>query len=207
MKGKFKLGALAWGIAAVMAFPAGATADDTNSADCIQQTTANTAAADQCHQSDTALNTQTTTTTGGNGGTATGGNSGPSLAIGDGAHANSEGGSASANGGDAESHSSLSNRQSNQISGRDSLGDHAIVVHYEPHVTYAPEKESSKPAATVTMVIVYQPAAPATTAAVAPQVKKVVVKKPATKKRSKSRKRSKGGKVKAKTQFVPCRGC
>ena len=73
MQRKFKLGALAWGIAAAMAFPAGAGAADNNSADCIQQATGNTTAADQCHQTNSAENTQSTTTTGGFGGTADGG--------------------------------------------------------------------------------------------------------------------------------------
>src|SRR3954470_9637495 len=116
MKGKFRLGALAWGVAVAMAFPAGAAAADNNSADCIQQASLNTQASDQCHQDNTASNTQTTTTTGGSGGTATGGVSGPSLAIGDGAEASSEGGDASANGGDAEAKVELENEQSNAIS-------------------------------------------------------------------------------------------
>src|SRR6185503_3165578 len=120
----FKLGALAWGIAAAMAFPVGAAAaDDNNSADCIQQATGITLGSDQCHQSNTATNTQTTTTTGGPGGTAEGGISGPSEATGDGAQADSTGGDAKANGGDAEAKVNLDSDQGNQISGRDSVSD------------------------------------------------------------------------------------
>ena len=131
MQHKAKLGALAWGIAAAMAFPAGAAASNSagtlslpagnnNSAVCNQLATGDTNAANQCRQENTATNTQTTTTTGGNGGSATGGNAGPVQVVGDGSEAGSFGGSAYANGGDAESESSLENEQSNQISGRDS---------------------------------------------------------------------------------------
>jgi hypothetical protein len=120
MKSKFKLGALAWGIALAVAFPAGASAADNSAADCIQQATIDATAPDQCHQENTATNTQLTTTVGGAGGTATGGVSGPSLAVGDGAEASSEGGDASANGGDAEANVELENEQSNAISCRDS---------------------------------------------------------------------------------------
>jgi hypothetical protein len=73
-------------------------------------------------QNNTATNTQTTSTTGGNGGTATGGNAGPSQVIGDGSYSGSHGGNAYANGGNAKSHSSLENEQSNRVSGRDSSG-------------------------------------------------------------------------------------
>ena len=69
-------------------------------------------------QSNSATNTQTTTTRGGDGGTATGGNSGPSQAVGDGSRSGSRGGSAYANGGHAVSHNSLTNEQSNQVFGR-----------------------------------------------------------------------------------------
>src|SRR3954463_288771 len=120
MKGKFRLGALAWGVAVAMAFPAGAAAADNNSADCIQQASLNTQAADQCHQDNTATNTQTTTTTGGSGGVAAGGDSGPSEAVGDYAQADSSGGNAAANGGDVEAKVNLDSEQANQISGRDS---------------------------------------------------------------------------------------
>lgn len=130
MQRKCKLGALAWGIAAAMAFPAGAAADppgtqvpsggNNNAAVCNQLATGSTLGATQCRQDNTATNTQTTTTTGGNGGSATGGNAGPTQVTGTGSQAGSTGGSAYANGGDAESHSSLDSSQSNQISGRDS---------------------------------------------------------------------------------------
>jgi hypothetical protein len=131
MQSKFKLGALAWGIAAAMAFPAGAAASNNagtlvlpagnnNAAVCNQLATGNTNAANQCRQENTATNTQTTTTTGGNGGTATGGNAGPTQVVGNGSRAGSFGGHAYANGGDAESQSSLDSDQSNQTSGRDS---------------------------------------------------------------------------------------
>jgi hypothetical protein len=73
-------------------------------------------------QSNTATNTQTATATGGAGGSATGGNAGPSQVTGDGSQGGSYGGDAYANGGRAESHNSLENKQSNQISGRDSSG-------------------------------------------------------------------------------------
>src|SRR5215207_6430241 len=123
MKGKFKLGDLAWGIAAAMSFPAGASAVENSAAECIQQATVDTTASDQCRQENTATNTQDTTTTGGPGGSATGGTSGPSEAVGDGAEASSEGGEANANGGDAEANVELENEQSNAISGLDSGGD------------------------------------------------------------------------------------
>src|SRR2546430_481712 len=132
MQHKFKLGALAWGIAAALALPAGAAAArvgtvelppaDNNAAVCKQLATGNTAGADQCRQSNTATNTQTTSTTGGNGGSATGGYGGPAQVTGNDSEAYSSGGDAKANGGDAESHSSVENEQSNQISGRDSSG-------------------------------------------------------------------------------------
>src|SRR4051812_41632362 len=135
MQRKFKLGALAWGIAAAMAFPAGAGADtvgtlipsvSNNAAVCNQLATGNTNGANQCRQDNTATNSQTTSTTGGNGGTATGGNAGPSQVGGNGSQAGSSGGSAYPNGGYAESDSSLDSDQSNQISGRDSsLGSYA----------------------------------------------------------------------------------
>jgi hypothetical protein len=140
MQRKFKPGALAWGIAAAiaaMAFPAGAAAStagtlipsgNNNAAVCNQLATGSTYAANQCRQDNTATNTQTTSTTGGNGGTATGGNAGPTQVVGNGSQAGSFGGSAYANGGYAESHSSLDSDQSNQISGRDSsLGSDAGV--------------------------------------------------------------------------------
>src|SRR5947207_6121 len=130
MQHKFKLGALAWGIAAGLAFPAGAAAArvgtvelppaDNNAAVCNQLATGDTSGAFQCGQNNTATNTQTTTTTGGNGGTATGGNGGPVQVVGNHSKAGSYGGDAKANGGDAESHSRLDSGQSNQISGRDS---------------------------------------------------------------------------------------
>jgi hypothetical protein len=66
-------------------------------------------------QTNTATNSQTATATGGAGGSATGGNAGPSQVA-------SDGGDAYANGGSAESHNSLENKQSSQISGRDSSG-------------------------------------------------------------------------------------
>ena len=69
-------------------------------------------------QSNTATSTQSATATGGAGGSATGGNAGPSQAGGD----SSQGGDAYANGGRAETHSSLENRQSDQISVRDGSG-------------------------------------------------------------------------------------
>src|SRR5438045_3440083 len=127
-----------------------------NAAVCTQLATGNTAAADQCYQTNSASNTQTTTTTGGNGGSASGGTSGPALAVGDGASANSQGGNANANGGAAESHNSLENRQSNQISGRDSYGDYATIIHYTKTTTETPQ--------TVTIVVVCQMPVPAPTA-------------------------------------------
>src|SRR2546426_42519 len=124
MQHKFKLGALAWGIAAALAFPAGAAAArvgtvelppaDNNAAVCNQRAPGNTAGTAQCRQSSAATNTQTTSTTGGNGGSATGGSGGPTQVTGNDSQAYSSGGDASANGGDAESHSSLENEQSNQ---------------------------------------------------------------------------------------------
>ncbi len=69
-------------------------------------------------QSNTATSTQTATATGGAGGSATGGNAGPSQVAGGG----SDGGDAYANGGRAESHNSLENNQSSQSSGRDGSG-------------------------------------------------------------------------------------
>src|SRR5439155_1131019 len=142
-----------------------------NSAVCSQLATGNTAGADQCHQTNSASNTQVTTTTGGSGGEAFGGTSGPSLAVGDGANANSEGGDASANGGDAESTNVLSNRQSNQISGRDSIGDYANVVTYKKDVTTT---VVTPPAVTV-VYYVYNTttqAAPASKASVRAKAKK-----------------------------------
>ena len=128
---RFKLGALAWGIAAAIAFPAGAAASNgagmltlptgnNNSAVCNQLATGDTNAANQCSQENTATNTQTATATGGAGGTATGGNAGPVQVVGNGSQGASYGGDAYANGGDAEASNSLENEQSNQISGRDS---------------------------------------------------------------------------------------
>ena len=73
-------------------------------------------------QSNTATSTQTATATGGAGGKATGGNAGSSPVAGDGSQGGSHGGDAYANGGSAESHNSLENTQSNQISGRESSG-------------------------------------------------------------------------------------
>jgi hypothetical protein len=132
MQHRFKLGALAWGIAAAMAFPAGAAASNAagmltlptgnNSAVCNQLATGNTNGANQCRQENTATNTQTATATAGAGGSATGGNAGPVQAVGNGSRGGSYGGNAYANGGDAEAHNSLENEQSNQISGRDSSG-------------------------------------------------------------------------------------
>ena len=133
MQSRFKLGALAWGIAAAMAFPAGAAASSAsgiltlptgnNSAVCNQLATANTNAANQCRQENTATNTQSATATAGAGGTATGGNAGPVQVVGNGSQGGSYGGNANANGGDAEAHNSLENEQSNQISGRDSSSE------------------------------------------------------------------------------------
>ena len=86
---------------------------------CKQLATLDAQGNDQCHQSNTATNTQTATATAGNGGTATGGNAGPSQG-GDAYEGGSYAGNAYANGGDAEAFNSLETRQSNQISGRDS---------------------------------------------------------------------------------------
>ena len=95
-----------------------------NSSDvCKQLATANTQGNDQCHQSNTATNTQSATATGGAGGTATGGNAGPVQVVGDDSEGGSYGGNAYANGGDAEASNSLENEQSNQISGRDSSSE------------------------------------------------------------------------------------
>ena len=55
-----------------------------NSAICNQLATGNAFGDDQCHQSNTATNTQSATATGGAGGSATGGNAGPSQVVGDG---------------------------------------------------------------------------------------------------------------------------
>ena len=118
-----KLGVLAWGIAAAMAFPAGASAVPNNSAACNQLATGNTNAANQCRQENTATNTQTATATGGAGGTATGGHAGPVQVVGNNSQGGSYGGNAYANGGEAEASNSLENEQSNQISGRDSSSE------------------------------------------------------------------------------------
>ena len=91
-----------------------------NSEVCKQLATGDAQGDGQCHQSNTATNTQTATATAGNGGTATGGDAGPSQVTGDGYEGGSSGGNANANGGDAESHNSLETRQSSQISGRNS---------------------------------------------------------------------------------------
>ena len=78
MQRKFKLGALAWGIAAaLLAFPADGAAADNNSAVCNLLATGNAYAANQCRQENTATSTQTATATGGNGGTATAGSCRP----------------------------------------------------------------------------------------------------------------------------------
>jgi hypothetical protein len=82
----------------------------------------NSQSAPNTSQSNTATNTQSATATGGAGGSATGGNAGPSRFADDGSRGGSFGGDAYANGGRAESHNSLENQQSNQISGRDSSG-------------------------------------------------------------------------------------
>jgi hypothetical protein len=79
-------------------------------------------------QTNTATNTQTATATGGAGGSATGGNAGPSQVADDGSQGGSYGGDAYANGGRAESHNSLGNKQSNQISGRDSSSGNGRYV-------------------------------------------------------------------------------
>ena len=129
MQYRFKLGVLAWGIAAAMAFPAGAAASNSvltsppgtnNSAVCNQLATGNTNAAGQCRQENVATTTQTATATAGAGGTATGGNSGPVQVTGNGSRGGSYGGNAYANGGNAEAGNSNETEQSNQISGRDS---------------------------------------------------------------------------------------
>jgi hypothetical protein len=91
-----------------------------NSAVCNQLATGDTQGDGQCHQSNTATNTQSATATAGNGGTATGGNAGPSDVTGDGYEGGSFAGNAYANGGGAEAFNWLETRQSNQISGRDS---------------------------------------------------------------------------------------
>jgi hypothetical protein len=117
MNGKFKLAALAWGIAGVLALPAGATAD--SSAVCTLAATGNTTAADQCHQTNTVTNVEVTNTTGGPGGVAIGGVSGPAAGVGAGT-ASSVGGHARVNGGDVKSRSRLHSEQPNQVSGRDS---------------------------------------------------------------------------------------
>ena len=103
MQSRFKLGALAWGIAAATAFPAGAAAatngagmltlptGNNNAAVCNQLATGNTNGAGQCRQENTATNTQTATATGGAGGSATGGNAGPSQVVGDGSQGSSYG--------------------------------------------------------------------------------------------------------------------
>ena len=123
MQRKFKLGALAWGIAAaLMAFPANGAAADNNSAVCNLLATGNVYASNQCRQENTVTSTQTATATGGNGGTATAGQAGPSQAVGEGAQGSSSGGSAYANGGSAEASNTSETEQSNQISGRDSSG-------------------------------------------------------------------------------------
>lgn len=69
-------------------------------------------------QGNITTNTQTATATGGAGGSATGGDAGPSQGAGGGSH----GGDAYANGGSAESHNSAANGQSNQASGPGSRG-------------------------------------------------------------------------------------
>ncbi len=128
MQYRFKLGVLAWGIAAAMAFPAGAAASNSlltlppgnNSAVCNQLATGNTNAANQCRQENTATTTQSATATAGAGGTATGGNAGPVQTVGNGSQGGSYGGHAYANGGDAKAYNTNKSNQSNQISGRDS---------------------------------------------------------------------------------------
>src|SRR4029453_9703153 len=127
MQHRFKLGALAWGIAAAMAFPAGAAASNgaglltlppgNNSAVCNQLATGNTNAANQCRQENTATSTQTATATGGAGGSATGGNSGPVQVVGNGSQGGSYGGHAYANGGEAEADKSVEKEQHNKIDG------------------------------------------------------------------------------------------
>ena len=135
MQYRFKLGVLAWGIAAAMAFPAGAAASTSsglltlppgknNSAVCNQLATGDTNGANQCRQENTATNTQTATATGGAGGAATGGYAGPSEVVKDDYQGGSYGGDAYANGGDAEVYNSLENEQSNLLSGRDSQLSH-----------------------------------------------------------------------------------
>jgi hypothetical protein len=137
MQHRFKLGALAWGIAAAMAFPAGAAASNAagmltlptgnNSAVCNQLATGNTNGANQCRQENTATNTQTATAPGGAGGTATGGNAGPVQVVGNSSQGASYGGDAYANGGDAEVYNNLENEQSNVLSGRDSQVSHPLA--------------------------------------------------------------------------------
>src|SRR5262245_20304416 len=112
MQSRFKLGVLAWGIAAAMAFPAGAAAvdgptADNNSAVCNQLATGNTNGFNQCRQDNTATNTQTATATGGAGGAATGGNGGPVQVVGNHSQGGSYGGDAYANGGNAEASNDL----------------------------------------------------------------------------------------------------
>ena len=134
MQHRIKPVALAWGIAAALAFPAGAAANNaagtltlptgnSNSAACNQLATGSTNAADQCRQENTATNTQSATATGGAGGTATGGNAGPVQVVGNDSEGGSYGGDAWANGGDAEASNTLENEQSNEISGRDSSSE------------------------------------------------------------------------------------
>lgn len=99
----------------------GAITTSTNSLD-ANVPAGNGQSSSSAQQSNAATNSQTTTTAGGNGGTATGGNAGPSQATGSGSRAGTHGGNAYASGGNAKSHSTLENQQSNQISVRGSSG-------------------------------------------------------------------------------------
>jgi hypothetical protein len=96
-----------------------------NSAVCNQLATGDAQGNDQCHQSNTATAIQTAIATGGDGGSATGGNAGPSDVTGDGYEGGSFAGSAYANGGSAETFNTVESEQSNQTSGRDSHGKKA----------------------------------------------------------------------------------
>jgi hypothetical protein len=137
------------------AVTSGQTSVDTTAVTTNDQTTSSGS------QNNTATNKQTTTTTGGNGGTAAGGKAGPAEGVGSGSQSSSRGGTASANGGRAESHTSLVNEQSSHTSGQAGSGaEQGVTRHGNPggRDRFAVEKRGSTGGAGIPTSIARYPA-------------------------------------------------
>src|SRR3981081_4304946 len=90
---------------AALVLPAAAGADQ-STVSCVQLAGGAATAANQCAQQNAAAVVQPSTAVGGKGGVAYAGDGGRAIAVGPGAHASSQGGSAQANGGNASSSNS-----------------------------------------------------------------------------------------------------